>query len=51
MSVSSLLEQTSSAELTEWKAYYTLMASPEVKPQTVAEAKSVLSAMAKKRKK
>lgn len=49
MTVDELLGRITSAELTEWIAYFHLQANPPKKTQTPDEARAVLSAMTKRK--
>jgi hypothetical protein len=51
MTVGELSDRITSAELTEWMAYFSLEQNPPKPTQTASEARAVLSAMASRRKK
>ena len=50
MTVAGLLDQLSSRELTEWRAFFWLQANPQKKAQTPDQMRAVLGAMVKKGK-
>lgn len=51
MTVQELLGRITSSEITEWLAYFSLEANPPKKQQTPEEARAVLRAMSKRKRK